>query len=627
MGREAMERRAFRTLIAAAAVLSAVAAAAPRSGHAAGPNVLRVGTYKGVPGQFTTIQAAADAAQPGDWILVAPGDYHEQSDREDPTWPAGVWIDTPGVHLRGMDRNTVVVDGTKPGSPECSSNPSDQDLGVPAPGQTTPQGRNGIEVFGVTKQPYAGFLADNVSIENLTVCNFVTSAGGGNGNEIWWDGGDGLGKIGMNGYTGDYLTATSTYSNTRTDGTLGPCCGVTYPSGSYGIFSSDATHGSWDNIYASNMADSSFYIGACQQRCDFTMNHAHGQVSALCLSTTNAGGYMVIENTECDNNKTGLVSNSQNNDDWPSPQHGACDTTDPGEPTAPFPAVSASCTVWANNYLHDNNNPNVPGNGTSGLAGGGPVGTGAILAGTNNVTIYNNRIENNNAWGELIVDLPDQEGGPANCHGGIPPDQTQPFCYWSATGNMSIDNVFDHNGGYGNPTNGDVGLATLPNNPGNCYSGDVNAASGAPNSASSDPPAIEGNPLYAPSNGACTTPNAGDEGALAFEALCASQLAFPCPTVQSVACSALPSPCPIPPNPAIPANYPRPDPVFTLEMPPPQPTMPNPCAGVPANPWCAPTADAPESAYAALPLATGGLALGAFLLGGRIRLRRRARER
>src|SRR5579864_1681092 len=161
-----MERRAFRTLIAAAAVLTASLAATPGVGHAGGPNVLLVGTYKGIPGQFASIQAAADAAQPGDWILVAPGDYHEQSDREDATWPAGVWIDTPGVHLRGMDRNTVVVDGTKPGSPQCSSKPSDQDLGVPAPGQTTPQGRNGIEVYGIDpKPPYTGFLADNGSIE------------------------------------------------------------------------------------------------------------------------------------------------------------------------------------------------------------------------------------------------------------------------------------------------------------------------------------------------------------------------------------------------------------------------------------------------------------------------------
>ena len=44
------------------------------------PAVLLVGTYHGKAGQYTTIQAAVDAAQPGDWILVAPGDYHETDD-------------------------------------------------------------------------------------------------------------------------------------------------------------------------------------------------------------------------------------------------------------------------------------------------------------------------------------------------------------------------------------------------------------------------------------------------------------------------------------------------------------------------------------------------------------------
>src|SRR4051794_34740115 len=49
-----------------------------------GARTLLVGTYKGRPGQFQTIQAAVDAARPGDWILVAPGDYHEQADHQKP---------------------------------------------------------------------------------------------------------------------------------------------------------------------------------------------------------------------------------------------------------------------------------------------------------------------------------------------------------------------------------------------------------------------------------------------------------------------------------------------------------------------------------------------------------------
>ncbi len=43
--------------------------------RASSPRVLRVGTYHGIRGQYKTIQAAVDAARPGDWVLVAPGDY------------------------------------------------------------------------------------------------------------------------------------------------------------------------------------------------------------------------------------------------------------------------------------------------------------------------------------------------------------------------------------------------------------------------------------------------------------------------------------------------------------------------------------------------------------------------
>ena len=50
-------------------------AAALLARAAANAEVLRVGTYNGIPGQYSSIQAAVNAAQPGDWILVAPGDY------------------------------------------------------------------------------------------------------------------------------------------------------------------------------------------------------------------------------------------------------------------------------------------------------------------------------------------------------------------------------------------------------------------------------------------------------------------------------------------------------------------------------------------------------------------------
>ena len=90
--------------------------------------------------RFDTIQAAVDAARPGDWILIAPGDYHERGDytthKPSDEAGAGVLITTPSIHLRGLDRNGVVVDGTKPGSPRCSSAAADQDFGPQGPDGT-----------------------------------------------------------------------------------------------------------------------------------------------------------------------------------------------------------------------------------------------------------------------------------------------------------------------------------------------------------------------------------------------------------------------------------------------------------------------------------------------------------
>ena len=101
---------------------------ATHSGH-----VLRVGSWHGIPGNYSNIQSAVDAAKPGDWILVGPGDYHEQGDRVHPPVDeasgGGVYITTGGVHIRGMDRNRVVVDGTRAGAPQCSAAPTDQDFG------------------------------------------------------------------------------------------------------------------------------------------------------------------------------------------------------------------------------------------------------------------------------------------------------------------------------------------------------------------------------------------------------------------------------------------------------------------------------------------------------------------
>ena len=49
---------------------------------------------------YSTIQAAVGAAHSGDWILIAPGVYF-----------GTVRIHTADLHLRGMNRSNVILDG------------------------------------------------------------------------------------------------------------------------------------------------------------------------------------------------------------------------------------------------------------------------------------------------------------------------------------------------------------------------------------------------------------------------------------------------------------------------------------------------------------------------------------
>jgi hypothetical protein len=503
---------------------------------ASAKKVLRVGSYKGVAGQFSSIQAAVNAAKPGDWILVGPGDYKTATGfkvKGTPDLAGGVVITKPGIYLRGMNRNTVVVDGTKPGSPKCSSKASDQNAGPKGLGSNL--GLNGILVYN----------AANVWVQNLTACNFLTGAGE-SGNEIWWDAKEGTIAHGMHG---SYLTTTSTYFDPK------------HPqaAAAYGIFSSRWSGGTWDQTYASNFNDSGYYIGACQQVCNQTINHAWAEFNALGYSGSNSGGKLLVENSQFDNNEDGFDTNSQNGDN-PPPQNGAC----PGNGTSPI-THTHSCWVFMNNYVHDNNDPNVP---ALGSAAQGPVGTGMSLSGARNDTVMNNRFVNNNAWGVIVVPYTDS-GQP--CTGGTlnSPLLGQGSCLYDEWGDSLKDNKFTHDGSYGNPTNGDFDQLNLEPHPSDCFGGNTDT-SGA---LSADASALQS------SQPTCTTTNVPPNINVPFlnEVLCDSGVkltGFGCQPGD---------------------HYPTRTKVVMHPLPKNLKTMPNPCAGVPANPWC--KASKKSSAY------------------------------
>jgi hypothetical protein len=518
-------RRVFGTAIVLALVAAVTSVASAK--------VLRVGTYKGVRGQFSSIQAAVDAAHPGDWVLVGPGDYKEHSGRAPkgrPDLVSGVLVTTPRLYIRGMNRNSVVVDGTKPGAARCSSKASAQEFGPK--GLKKGAKRRGLNGLLVWK-------ANNVWIQNLTACNYLHGSGD-TGNAIWWNGGNDTanGGIGGHGMVGSYLNTTVTYFKGEET------------AAQYGIFSSNWDGGLWDHTYASNFNDSGYYIGACKQQCNQVVDHAHAQFNVLGYSGSNSGGSLVVKRSEFDNNQDGFDTNSQNGDN-PAPQNGAC----PGNKISPI-THTHSCWVFMDNFVHDNNNPNAPG---AGLAAEGPVGTGMSISGGRNDTIMHNRFVHNNAWGAILIGFIDD---PKPCFGGTKdnPLVGTGTCYWDDYGIHVVNNTFTKNGGYGNPTNGQFDELNLERHPSDCYSGNVDTGG----SLSPDAAKLQ------QQHPTCTTTPVDANLNIPFldEVLCDTGVkltGFGCQPGD---------------------HYPRKTRVVMHPLPRHLKTMPNPCQGVPANPWC-----------------------------------------
>jgi hypothetical protein len=134
-------------LLALAAL--ALAACSGSDGDGAQPAEHSGGATLHVPDEYKTIQAAVDAAKPGDLVLVEPGTYNE-----------AVSVETDELTIRGTDRNNVILDG-----------------GFKLD--------NGIRVTG----------AKGVAIENMTARDYTA-------NGFFW--------TGVTGYRGSYLTSYRT---------------------------------------------------------------------------------------------------------------------------------------------------------------------------------------------------------------------------------------------------------------------------------------------------------------------------------------------------------------------------------------------------------------------------------
>lgn len=292
---------------------------------------------------YTTIQAAVKAAHPGDWILIAPGVY-----------VGPVTIHTPRLHLRGMNRNKVILDGRH-------------------------RVGNGITIF-----------SSGVWVENLTVRNFDrrTRDDSANGNEVWWEGGgEHSRKVGLHGWWGQYLTTYDT-------GLLG----------GYGLFASHSVDGYFKHVYASGFNDSGVYIGACRD-CQALVQDALVERNALGWSSTNAGGHLVVEDSTFRNNGVGIAPDSERSADLPPPQDGACNAGANRSATPTFPSTQIQhCTIFRNDVIANNGNLHTPANKT---LLGAPWGAGVMLPGDYGDLIENDTIRGNPTFGVLIFEQPD----------------------------------------------------------------------------------------------------------------------------------------------------------------------------------------------------------------------------
>jgi plastocyanin len=188
--------------------------------------------------------------------------------------------------------------------------------------------------------------ADGVAIENLTARHYVL-------NGFLWSS--------VFGYRGSYLTA--------------------YNDGDYGIFAYDSVYGQIDHSYASGHPDSGFYIGQCNP-CHAVVTDVLAENNAIGFSGTNAGGDLLVVNSEWRQNMSGIVPNTLDSEEL-APQSDA---------------------VIAGNYVHDNNNADAPAKELEYPS----LGIGIIVNGGRDNLVTQNLVEDQAAYGIALLPSPDR---------------------------------------------------------------------------------------------------------------------------------------------------------------------------------------------------------------------------
>jgi hypothetical protein len=234
----------MRSAVAALVALVPLTVACGGDGDAA-PRVLVVQAG-------ASIQAQVDDARPGDLVLIEPGTYRE-----------AVLIETADITLRGVDRNTVILDGGH-----------ELDNGIMA-------------------------LADGVVVENMSIHSYTV-----NGVFI-----GGLTEPGddsqLDGFRVSYVSA--------------------WNNGLYGLYAFQAGNGVFEHSYVSGHPDSGIYVGQCgspdsetgvvvdagdNEPCNVLVDDITAVANAIGYSGTNASQVWVVRSRFI-GNRIGITPNSQ----------------------------------------------------------------------------------------------------------------------------------------------------------------------------------------------------------------------------------------------------------------------------------------------------------------------------